>query len=86
MNKIICEFREIASGQEAGDKFLLRRELPAVPDKGELISVEGMPYVIFDRGWAIGEEGDMFCYMRVSPYSLQCASEVLRASKKDGPV
>lgn len=78
MALIHCEFREIRSAHKSDDTCLARLQLPAVPDRGELINIGGNPYIVFERGWALGddfdeprEDGmivDMWCYLRVVPH------------------
>lgn len=41
-----------------------RCDMPCVPELGELVSIKGEPYRVFDRGWAVCEDG-AYAYVRV---------------------
>ena len=63
------EFRRITGCTRTSDVFLRRCELEAVPDRGEVINVEGEPYVVHERDWAVDriDVSDLYCYIRLSP-------------------
>ena len=75
---IHCEFRKINSASEAADTRLAQFTLPAVPSRGELINIDGNPYIVFERAWAVGNDpsllqedrtiDEMWCYLRVVPH------------------
>ncbi len=52
------------------DRTIYRGEWPQIPLTGELINLDGNPYIIHNRGWAVGEANQLYSYLRVSPY--QC--------------
>lgn len=57
-----------ASNKDA-DTLLGRFDLPVVPLPGELVNINGNPYIAIERGWAIGTDkpdtGRLFAYVRV---------------------
>jgi hypothetical protein len=75
---IHCEFRKINSASGDADTRLAQFTLPAVPSRGELININGNPYIVFERAWAVGDDTDephedctideMWCYLRVVPH------------------
>ena len=36
-----------------------------VPEVGEIVSCDGEPYLVAERGWAFGDDGVTYCYVRV---------------------
>jgi len=40
-------------------------ELPAVPAPGEELSIKGVSYKVYSRRWAITQEGELHCYLRM---------------------
>lgn len=65
---VTVEFRRIVGASRDSDVFLWRGALPLVPAVGEVINIEGHPYVVFQRGWAVGgEDSLLWCYIRLSP-------------------
>lgn len=77
---IHCEFRLICSSNKDADRYLARIPMPAVPDKGETININGNPFIVYERGWAVGSrakdtiENGLFCYIRVTktfPYNIE---------------
>lgn len=39
--------------------------LPQVPNAGEVINLDGHPYVVHDRDWAVDDAERLFAYVRV---------------------
>lgn len=65
MPKLICEFRRINPEQ-----FLARTEMAQAPEQNELINIDGDPYIVIDRKWAIATTNPelTFCYLAVVRY------------------
>lgn len=65
MKAIITEFRLIKSlGDRGKDEFVERIELPETPSKGDVVNINGDPYVAYSKGW--GFDGDCskhYCYI-----------------------
>jgi hypothetical protein len=55
---IDTRFDLITGSTKESDRFLARYSIPAIPQPGELINVDGDPYVVRERAWAIGESAD----------------------------
>jgi hypothetical protein len=76
----IVEFRLVCGPTAAHDQCLGRGLLPAVPAPGELVSVNGAPYVVHERSWALEVDfastvaRTLYCYLRVC--SLQTSASV----------
>lgn len=77
--KTTCEFRQICGSSRDTDLRIATLKLPAVPLPGEVINISGNPYVVHERGWAVGEttsgavwsmytdgEPPLYCYLRVT--------------------
>lgn len=48
------------------DEFIYRKIMSSVPLPGELININGNPYIVVKRGWATdGECSSDYCYMTV---------------------
>ena len=65
---IVAEFRLIQSlANRDMDKFIIRFEMPETPGKGECINIDGEPYIVYSKGWAIGGDDDVntYCYICV---------------------
>jgi hypothetical protein len=66
----MVEFRRVLGSTQDSDVFLCRVKLRTVPDKGELINIEGEPYVVWDRSWALEDvvpAPRVYCYIRLIP-------------------
>lgn len=65
MKSIITEFRLIKSLHNRDkDVFVDRIELPETPDKGEVVNINGEPYVVYKKGWAFDHECTKhYCYI-----------------------
>ncbi len=61
------EFRRMLSESDHNDyRFLGQFDLPAVPDRGELINVCGNPYRVIDRAWSTDKnDKDLWCYIKL---------------------
>ena len=61
------EFRTAYTEDHDDDVFLDRHDLPAVPDVGELVNINGNPYRVIERAWALGNDSlvALHCYIRV---------------------
>lgn len=67
---ITVEFRRVLNHTPEGDAFLRRVVLTTVPNKGEVINIEGEPYVVYDRAWALEDivpAPRVYCYIRLTP-------------------
>jgi hypothetical protein len=45
-------------------------DVPQVPDKGDLVSVDGLTYIVVGRSWAFDKKGSLdrsFCHIIVQP-------------------
>ncbi len=61
-------FRIIKKGSTSdADVFLMRCDIPAAPTSGETININGNPYLVKDRSWAVDDEFKLFCYIRLLP-------------------
>ena len=65
MKAIVTEFRLIQSLHNREDYiFVARIELPETPDKGEVVNINGQPYVVYNKGWAFSDESTKhYCYI-----------------------
>ena len=65
MKSIITEFRLIKSLHNRDkDVFIERLVLPETPDKGEVVNINGEPYVVYNKGWAFDHECTKhYCYI-----------------------
>lgn len=70
----IVEFRTIESSSRDGDRFLARVPMATVPTPGEIVSVDGNPYIVHDRGYSVrsatvqNDDGASYAYLRVVRY------------------
>ena len=67
---LICEFRRICGSSRDSDVYLVKQILPVAPCVGELINIDGRPYIIRERSWALGtdaSDGPLYCYLRLVP-------------------
>lgn len=59
------------SSREADTSGFAIRWLPAVPAVGEIVNIDGNPYLVHERGWAVGEMDDeqrsLYAYLRMLP-------------------
>jgi hypothetical protein len=64
-------FDRVESHSRGDDRQIARVLLPQVPNPGEVVNVKGNPYVVVERGWAVGGDSDaealLYAYLRVSP-------------------
>jgi hypothetical protein len=61
------------------DKMLVKCQLDQVPEVNETININGEPYIVIERGWAIDPEKSaasshypictQYAYIRVLPFS-----------------
>ena len=65
MKSIVTEFRLIKSLHNRDkDEFVDRLELPETPDKGDIVNINGEPYVVYKKGWAFSDESTKhYCYI-----------------------
>jgi hypothetical protein len=65
----ICEFRYAPSIVNRDHDMAIRRHMPmlTVPLVGETVNIDGHPYKVIDRGWALGDAKDpvSYCYLRI---------------------
>lgn len=73
----VCEFRLICGSSRDADRFLGRYEMGGIPVPGEMISVDGYPYVVAERVWAVGRDTfTTLVYIRVSKlFAFESESE-----------
>lgn len=63
---IHAEFRRAATEHRDNDTFIMRADVSAVPDRGEVININGEPYRVIERGWALAsDQPGIYCYLRV---------------------
>jgi len=48
-----CEFRLVCGAGRDADRFLGRAVLGVVPARGEVVNLDGEPYVVYERGFAL---------------------------------
>lgn len=67
---INVEFRVIPTISLANDwKFLRRASLPTVPLCGQLINIDGEPFIVHTMNWAVAAGDDqLFCNINVLRY------------------
>ena len=71
---INVEFRLTMSHNRDSDKMIYKDKWPTAPIVGELVNLNGDPYIITERGWAASNDlgvdqiDNLYCYFRVSPY------------------
>ena len=64
MKAIITEFRVIKSLANKDKEFVARVDMPETPLKGEVVNIEGSPYIVYRRGWALsGDSTVQYCYI-----------------------
>lgn len=65
MKVIITEFRLIKSLYNRDkDEFIVRLELPETPNNGEIVNINGEPYIVQSKGWAFSDEcTNHYCYI-----------------------
>ena len=72
MKEIITEFRLIKSlYNRDADEFITRIELPETPSIGEVVNINGEPYITHSKGWAFDDESSKhYCYIDlIKPYN-----------------
>ena len=63
--EIIAEFRLVTKSFNTDyDRFIKKLQLAELPVTGELINIDGEPYVVYERGSSYGE-GVQFATVRV---------------------
>lgn len=55
----------LASNRDA-DVFLARYNMPVVPAKGDTVNVNGHPFIVYECGFAVSDNGT-YAYLRVVP-------------------
>jgi hypothetical protein len=67
MKAIITEFRLIKSLHKRDkDEFIERIELPETPAKGEVVNINGEPYIVYSKGWTFDNKcSKHYCYIDV---------------------
>ena len=66
---IITEFRLVQKlSTTDADRFIARIDLPETPGVGEVVNIDGDPYIVYEKGWAVGAGKDraVYCYIRVT--------------------
>jgi hypothetical protein len=65
MKVIVTEFRLIKSLHNRDkDEFIARFDLSETPNKGEVVNINGEPYIVYCKGWAFGDECAVdYCYI-----------------------
>lgn len=66
-SRVVVEFRLVGATHESS-RYIGRIEMPCVPALGELVNVDGHPYVAHRRSWALStgegeEDWPPFCYI-----------------------
>jgi len=81
-----CEFRLICGASRDADRFLGRAEVAIAPARGELVNLDGTPYVVHERGFALSTAKtwehaprELYCFLRV------CALQAQPAAKEPAP-
>ena len=58
-------------GARGADRELGKAPMASVPAPGELVNVDGEPYIVFDRAWAVGTFGrgnvGSYAFLRLLP-------------------
>lgn len=75
---LVVEFRLTTGGRDEY-KVIFKSVWPIAPALGELVNLNGDPYIVTNRSWVASDDlGDrnIYCYLRVSPfqYGQKCAS------------
>ncbi|HEC26721.1 MAG TPA: hypothetical protein ENI67_04845 [Gammaproteobacteria bacterium] len=65
MSKQITEFRLINSlGNRDEDQFIAKFDLVETPGIGEVVNINGEPYVVYSKGWGFSDECQVeYCYI-----------------------
>ena len=50
------------------DEVIARFSMGTVPIVGELVNINGEPFQVIERGWAVDAEDGAFAYLRVFGY------------------
>lgn len=67
MLPVIVDFRVICGSSRDYDRAIWHGELSAIPNRGDVISIDGSPFVVVEIGWAASSsDNNTFCYIRVS--------------------
>ncbi len=53
-----CEFRRCLGSSPDSEVPIARYYVPVVPTVGECINIDGNPYIVVERGWAVGGDGE----------------------------
>jgi hypothetical protein len=78
LTQVHCRFDLNLGASLMHTRELLAVTLPAVPKEGELVNIEGNPYYVMHRSWAIVTDTD---HVRWAPGLLYCyctVTQVLR--------
>ena len=63
------DWAQVLADRDQDRTGFLRLELPDgahVPIPGETINIDGDPFIVLDRGWAVGRlQQDLYCYVRL---------------------
>jgi hypothetical protein len=54
--RLIARFDLIKGSSKDADVFLHRQEIAAAPVPGELVNVNGNPYIVHERSWAVDKD------------------------------
>ena len=66
MSLINCQFRlRTPPATHSSDVMLKRATLPCVMNVGELVNIDGDPYRVIEREWAVDDGDRVYCYMYV---------------------
>ena len=57
----------LASDRDA-DVFVACFDMPVVPAKGDTVNVDGHPFIVYECGFAVSDDGT-YAYLRVVPAS-----------------
>ena len=65
MKAIITEFRLIKNLHNRDcDEFIARHEIPETPSIGEVVNINGDPYVVYGKGWGFSDDCEKhYCYI-----------------------
>lgn len=67
---IDIRFDLIYSAHNRGTVILHRGNYPQVPGVGDLVNINGNPYRVVCRGWAVGnDDGQLYAYVEVDKAS-----------------
>jgi hypothetical protein len=68
----LVEFRLICGSDRDTDQCLGHTQMSTVPVPGEVVNIDGEPYVVFERSWAVRlEETKSYVYLRVCPFQAK---------------